>query len=211
MKVYVYVLTVDDGTAPCVDNGVFTLACCKPDIRRCADEKDWIVGIAGKELTKCSGRDNIGRIIYVAQVIKKESWADYGKMERFKGRRDNVYYFDETDKAFKRKPEMKQLHMSDKDMQKDVTNGEFVLISDATHFRYFGNKAEKSLDEFDEIISERIRNGKGQQKHKVYPNSKHGLAFAMRFVESMVKIGNSDVQGEPHGCSHGRKACSCQY
>lgn len=33
-KLYTYIITSDNGQSPCYDNGIFTLACCKPQIRR---------------------------------------------------------------------------------------------------------------------------------------------------------------------------------
>ena len=33
-KLYTYIITSDNGQSPCYDNGTFTLACCKPQIRR---------------------------------------------------------------------------------------------------------------------------------------------------------------------------------
>ena len=36
-QVYIYKLTVDDGGAPCVHDGVWTLAICKPAIRSTAE------------------------------------------------------------------------------------------------------------------------------------------------------------------------------
>lgn len=33
-KLYTYIITSDNGQSPCYDDGIFTLACCKPQIRR---------------------------------------------------------------------------------------------------------------------------------------------------------------------------------
>jgi len=203
MKLYAYVMTDDSGTAPCVDKGVFTLACCKPNIRRCAKEKDWIVGLAGEKLKQTSGIDNVGKIVFVAEVTRKLSWADYGKREEFEGRLDNMYYLDEQSNEFKRKMDVKQLHDN---MQKDVEND--VLISDHGNFQYFGRNAISCPKGFETIISERIRNGKGQQNHKVYPNEKYPLDYTMRFVDSL-KMSKSYTQGAPHSGFNKGHSCQC--
>jgi hypothetical protein len=203
MKLYVYVMTCDDGTAPCIDNGLFTLSCCKPDIRRCAREKDCVVGLAGKELKESSGIDNIGKIVFMAEVTKKMPWIDYGKTPEFEGRSDNVYRWNEQDKKFERK-NVAQLHESKEGMRKDVENGKFVLISDPGHFRYFGKNALSCPDEFEGIIFER----KGKQKHKVYPNKNYSPESIMRFVEAL-KVGNADILGESHNNNSTTHFCQC--
>ncbi len=45
-KFYLYKMTVDDGGAPCVQDGVLTLAICKPTIRRVAPEGSFSIGFA---------------------------------------------------------------------------------------------------------------------------------------------------------------------
>ncbi len=48
MTLYSYIVTDDTGFAPNPFFGYCTLACCKPDIRRCAQTGDWIVGLTPK-------------------------------------------------------------------------------------------------------------------------------------------------------------------
>jgi hypothetical protein len=40
-RVYFYKLVVDDGGAPCVQNGLLSLAICKPQIRKTASVAAW--------------------------------------------------------------------------------------------------------------------------------------------------------------------------
>lgn len=47
MRIYRYVLTSDTGMAPSIDQGVVSLATCKPVIRRCAGPGDWVVENTG--------------------------------------------------------------------------------------------------------------------------------------------------------------------
>ena len=46
-KFYLYKMTVDNGSAPCVQDGVLTLAICKQTIRRVAPEGSVIIAFAG--------------------------------------------------------------------------------------------------------------------------------------------------------------------
>ena len=45
MKIYVYIVPVDDGAAPNPYSGVCTLAICKPNLRKIAKQGDWIIGL----------------------------------------------------------------------------------------------------------------------------------------------------------------------
>jgi Nucleotide modification associated domain 2 len=60
--VYFYKMTSDSGMAPCVDQGVLSLAICKPSIRRRAQEGDIIFGFGGKALGET--------LIYAAKIGK---------------------------------------------------------------------------------------------------------------------------------------------
>lgn len=64
-KIYFYKLIVDDGGARCVENGLLSLAICKPMIRRTAKNGDVVIGFAANSLHA----DN--RLIYVARVNEK--------------------------------------------------------------------------------------------------------------------------------------------
>ena len=46
MKVYVYIVPVDDGAAPNPYGGVCTLAICKMNLRKIAKKGDWIIGFS---------------------------------------------------------------------------------------------------------------------------------------------------------------------
>lgn len=48
VRVWRYVLAVDNGLAPCIDNGQLTLCCCKPVIRKGANKGEWVVAFMPK-------------------------------------------------------------------------------------------------------------------------------------------------------------------
>ena len=46
-KIYVYKMVADNGGAPCVWRGLLSLAICKPEIRKGAQNGDLIFGFGG--------------------------------------------------------------------------------------------------------------------------------------------------------------------
>lgn len=66
---YLYKMTVGGGGAPCVQNGLLTLAICKPAIRRVAPEGSVIIGFAGNGI-RSEGYDN-NSIVYAAVVSRR--------------------------------------------------------------------------------------------------------------------------------------------
>ena len=84
-KIWRYVVRYDDGFAPCIEQNFCTLTCCKPRIRRYAEEGDWIVGFHSSSAGKAA-------LCYVMRVTEAPlPFAQYWAEPRFQGRRDNVY------------------------------------------------------------------------------------------------------------------------
>ena len=90
MNIYFYKLTADSGGAPCVQQGMLSLAICKPMIRKTAKEGDLIFGFAANSLHS----DN--RIIYLARVTKKLRDGEYYKNSRYSRRKDCIYQLSGT-------------------------------------------------------------------------------------------------------------------
>lgn len=84
-KIYFYKLTVDDGGAPCVENGLLSLSICKPMLRRTAERGDIVIGFAANSLHA----DN--RLIYVARVNEKLGNGNYYRPGKYSGRADCIY------------------------------------------------------------------------------------------------------------------------
>lgn len=97
---YTYVMTNDTGFAPHVDQSLrpyWTLATCKPTIRRVAQRSDWILVVGGKTLAKRCGHDVNHRAIYLAKVSEKLDYDQYYSDPRFRERPDykrpdNIYH-----------------------------------------------------------------------------------------------------------------------
>lgn len=81
-RIWRYVLATDAGMAPCVDNNMLTLSCCKPMIRKHAIPGDWVIAVAPKQC-------GIGRVAYVGHISEILSLGEYER--RFRGRRDAIY------------------------------------------------------------------------------------------------------------------------
>ena len=136
-KVYFYKLTCDDNGAPCVQDGLLSLAICKPMIRGNAQPEDLIFGFAANSLR----RDN--RLLYVARVTGRVGKGGYYVQKQFAGRDDCIY--ERRGSRFMRRTDALQLrpklHPSPDDLVCDL--GQYpdypranILLS--RDFRYFG-------------------------------------------------------------------------
>jgi hypothetical protein len=68
--------------APCPQDGVLTLCCCKPRIRLASNEGDWVIGFLPK-------RFGVGRIAWLGRISRKILLGDYQK--EFPQRQDAIY------------------------------------------------------------------------------------------------------------------------
>jgi hypothetical protein len=133
-QIYYYILRWDDGYAPCPQDGMLTLAICKPAIRKNAKKADWIIGISPK---------NDGhKLCYVAKVTRNIPGESYYMQDRFRRRGDCIYDFD--GRKFTLRPDREVHHGADK--KRDVGRSPYydkahVLVSSRRSFWYYGKKA----------------------------------------------------------------------
>jgi hypothetical protein len=131
MRIYFYKLTADNGGAPCVQDGLLSLAICKPMIRSTGKRGDLIFGFAANSLH----RDN--RLIYIARIGKKVHNGDYYRERRFASRSDRVYKWHRGGFAWRHGA----LHHGPKDFVHDLgqpPNYKRANVLLSTDFRYFG-------------------------------------------------------------------------
>ena len=159
-RIYVYKLTADNGGAPCIEDGLLSLAICKPMIRRMADKGDLIFGFAANSLH----RDN--RLIYVARITKKLSDGQYYQDSRYRRRRDCIYRFEEG-RFVPRKNA--RYHLRPEDLPHDLgeppryTRANVLLSTD---FRYFGGSGSDDYKGKFKLVSEAIQGlGRGHRVH----------------------------------------------
>jgi hypothetical protein len=146
--IFAYRLAHDKGFAPCVDNGVLTLACCKGGQIR--NNKDVITGLRYHiyEYREQNPGDEIyvlgiykNKLLYYALVTSVMTMIDYFSPEKkviFGNRNDHIYD-SKNDKLIRNNIHPKIHPKGDPQNAKDA-NGKYVIVSD--DFTYFGNSAE---------------------------------------------------------------------
>jgi hypothetical protein len=161
-KFYLYKMTVDDGGAPCVQDGMLTLAICKPTIRRVAPEGSVIIAFAGNCMSRDGYLDNC--VVYAAVVSKRVPNREYYSERRYAHRRDCIYK--RAGSGFARKAKAR-FHHGPGDLEHDLglppDYANAVLVSDgAKNHRYFGTTCpvnyKKKLPRLRKLV-ERITEG----------------------------------------------------
>lgn len=94
MRVHTYVIATDAGSAPNYDRPFFTLAVCKPRIRKKAEIGELVLAFAGKQMNPIEPHS----VVWAGVVSEKMSFADYWNDRRFAGKKpgksehpDNFY------------------------------------------------------------------------------------------------------------------------
>jgi hypothetical protein len=165
-KVYIYKLTTDDGGAPCVYDRVWSLAICKPAIRKTAKKNNIILGFAGNHLYE----NNC--LIYIARVTQRLTGKKYFR-DKNAFRPDCIYKWD--GRHFSRRRHAK-FHSSPADLAHDLgTEPDYsranVLLSEGTkNFRYFGDRCPVEYKHKYPKLTKLIN--KLEQGHRVNFNSK---------------------------------------
>jgi len=164
-RLYTYIIQCDNGGAPCAENSLWSLAICKPGIRKGARVGDTIVGIGGEALKLKTETKQILFISIVTKVITMEKYAiDYAN------RPDSIYTPD-----LKLKPN--KFHDCG-NIETDL-KGKNVVIS--AYFIYFGNKHISVPHNLQEIIPGRA--------YKYNPNASFKPNMASLFNKCKKTIG----------------------
>jgi len=136
VKVFIYKLTVDDGGAPCVRDGILSLAICKPAIRSTAKRGHIILGFAANSLYE----DN--RLIYAARVTKNLDGRKYfSESSRYADRPDCIYRWHghrfewKTDSKFHSSSDLAH----DLGEEPRYSRANVLLSEGCDNFRYFGD------------------------------------------------------------------------
>lgn len=192
--IFRYKLTDDTGFAPCVDNDLFTLACCKTHLRKFIglfwndkkinndDYELYVSGVYDKKL------------LFFAKITNVIKMKEYYKSEKYSGRKDYIYeYADDKDSKLKWKETGYGLHIEEKDQNRDIA-GEYVLISD--EFVYYGKEAEPCTDE---ILSYFPPN-RGERPNGMHTGSPCDVLTEFNIAESeeLFKLIKDFCGGEEH-------------
>lgn len=158
-RIYFYKLTTDDGGAPCVQDGLLSLAICKPKIRSTAKPGDLIFGFAANSL------DADNRLLYVARMTEKLSNGQYYTTSRFAHREDCIYErrgdcFVWCEAALHHGPD----HLvHDLGRHPNYANANVLLSED---FRYFGRNGSADYKSRYRLIKDAVeRLGRGHRTH----------------------------------------------
>lgn len=130
MDIYFYKMSTDNGGAPCVYNGLWSLAICKPRIRSTAGKGALIFGFAAKSIDPDNG------VIHVARVSDRIEHGKYYETSEFQERPDCIYRLSGGIWEWVRE---NGFHESREDMDRDLGQKRehaHALLSD--DFRYFG-------------------------------------------------------------------------
>ena len=153
-KIYFYKMIVDNGGAPCVQDGLLSLAICKPQIHSTIDTNDFIIGFGSNVL------DN--KLIYIAKITDKLLDGEYYKQEKYFYRDDCLYSF--NGQQYSRR-ENKKYHIGN-NTPTDEGN-DIVLLSN--NYRYFGNKSSNDYKNKYPILTKIINSLK--QGHRLNHNT----------------------------------------
>ena len=186
MKLYSYIVAADSGFAPNPFNGVLTLACCKPMIRRSAGVGDWVVGLSGRG----------ERVVYAMHVAEVFSFNDYWADPRFQRKKpdrsspsaavrrgDNIYEpygmgtFRQLPSSHSKRDGTENLES----LQHDL-GGRHVLV--AHEFVYFGGDGPELPPELGFLVV-----GRGHRCHF----STEQVEMASRWLASQAR----GIQGRP--------------
>lgn len=216
---YVYKLTYDGGGAPCIENGLLSLAICKPAIRRMAQKGDWIFAFAGERLIKILNlRKGTPLLIYAAQVTDVEENGRYYKRRRYRSRTDCIYEPKRGGGLRHRKdPKHAGLHDKPGDLVHDVGDGgkrARVLLSE--RYVHLGKRPLKLTGANASGLRSLLKNlGQGHRVHAL--TAQH--IGELEHLKNVIKIGKhthrpwngryleseagvcSDSAGEARGCA----------
>lgn len=201
-RIYSYKLTTDNGGAPCVEDGLLSLAICKPMIRSTAAPGDFIFGFAANSLRG----DN--RLIYVARICKKLGHGDYYRERRFANRSDRVYSWRQGRFAWRHRA----LHHGPKDLLHDLgepPNYEKANVLLSTDFRYLGASGVADYKSQFRLVKEAVEQlGRGHRVRHAGGLRAELLLLKQQIWERIAEM----VAGNPHsaprrGVCHRSRSC----
>ncbi len=177
-RIWRYVLAADNGMAPCIDDGMLSLCCCKPVIRRNANEGDWVVGF----LPKRFGR---GLVAWAGCISEVLSLGEY--QQRFSARCDAIYQLDENSPLGPIEtliPLRDDYHADPKSRQRDWRGKNALLFEP---FWYFGGRGVEAPPEIADLAHYFV----GQSATRSSPENVETL------VSWLSSLCSSGVNGTP--------------
>lgn len=150
---FIYRMTSDTGLAPCVDNNLLSLACCKGgQVRNGKPIKTGLRYRIGSKRESDYEKDDVhilgiykNKVLYLARVTEVMPMTEY-YLEKSKGRTDDIYRV--VNGKLERNNKLRNIHTKSSGEDKRDIAGEYVLLSD--DFIYLGSDAVavKSIEEY---------------------------------------------------------------
>lgn len=159
--------------APCIDNGLLTLATCKPVIRRCAREGDWVVAFFGVN-------DGFGEVAWAGCIATKMSTGEYQR--RHSSRADAVYR-EITPGNYE--PLRPDYHDDEAQRKRDYSNPVLLFSRDSTW--YFGQNSCSTPPAIQHLVA----SGQG---HRVNKRKDGDLGHLISWLRSICPPG---MHGKP--------------
>jgi hypothetical protein len=173
-RIFRYILPHDIGMAPCIDNGLVSLATCKPRIRASARPGEWVIGCR-------PGTAQRGLVIWAGRIAQSIEVGEYER--QYRGRADAVYRA-KSNGGFKRlRPDY---HSGEKEFRKDTSAP--VLVFDLEATWYFGRQPQMLPDYLMHLAARGIG-------HRVNGVEEHDAAALQSWLTG---IGSPGVHAPPH-------------
>lgn len=194
--IFSYRLRYDTGFAPCLDNNIFTLVCCKGgQVRGDRNIRTGLRYKIGKYHDENPENDIFllgifqNTLLYYAKITEIMSMMEYYSLDqkaRFGNRMDGIY--DVIDGELSRNELLPEIHpKGDKCILQDI-NGVYALIS--SEFTYFGNRATKIPENILSVLPQ-------NREHKCYDSSNEVFYRIHDFAMGRVGTFQGKI-GEPH-------------
>jgi hypothetical protein len=142
LRIYVYKCVVDDGGAPCVEDGLLSLTICKPYIRSTVQPGDLVFAFGSNDDTQVPKN----RLVYIAQVgttILRNG--EYFRRHEFHRRADCIYEWSSPHELKLKKGA--RFHITGSGVSSDLGKAPSYSKANAfvtDEFRYFGDKGDAS-------------------------------------------------------------------
>jgi Nucleotide modification associated domain 2 len=176
-----YILQHDSGMAPCIDNGLVSLATCKPQIRASAKPCDWVLGFRPSPAPR-------GLVVWAGQIAESIGVGEYERRHSYKrrGGRADAIYRELPNGGFERlRPDY---HPGLKEFSKDISAP--VLIFNPTSTWYFGKEPQMLPEHLIHLAA-------GGRGHRVNGLLEGDAAALQDWLESFAPAG---IHNLPRDC-----------
>ncbi len=207
-RIYFYRIKTseENNFAPCWENSILTLACCKRDMRRMIgrqyknrtatkENPVWIVGINGKDTKSRQGEN---RIRYIAKISNVVTFYDY--FTSYRNRKDCIYDIVDKPVSFMGKPVYWKWRKNENDKHKDENlqardwdikgkaDEKYVLLSDS--FRFLN---QEEADKLSETFPTFTCKGVG---HRFFSDCTEGCDILLMAFHELIKLGPNCPKGQ---------------